>query len=94
MALDSEGLRTQLGSLIGLVRQKMDPTTVEVAEAFAHAALASQRGEVIYDRESAHEAVRLFMQTKSVDPEFRQRLASRLREPAGDAENQPGTRRE
>jgi len=82
MATDKTAdLREQLVALIGAVRSRLDPDTLEAAEGFARAAQAEGQGKVLYDRETAREAVRLFLATKQGDPRFKAKLAEALKRP-------------
>jgi hypothetical protein len=80
----SADLRRQLLALIGAVRKRVDPTTLEVAERFAEAVHADRQGLVLYDRDQAKQAVKLFLDTRKNDVRFRAKLAEVLKQPPKD----------
>jgi hypothetical protein len=81
---DSADLRRQLLALIGAMRKRVDPTTLEVAGRFAEAAQAERQGLVLYDRDQAQQAVKLFLDTRRGDVRFRTKLAEALKRPQSD----------
>jgi len=85
MADGGEDLRGRLVQLIGAMRKRVRPEALEVATRFAEAAHAERQGKVLYDRDQAHEAVRLFLAAKQ-DPAFRRKLAQELRKPPSEGE--------
>jgi hypothetical protein len=86
MAGGGDDLRGRLVQLIGAMRRRVRPEALEVATRFAEAAHAERQGKVLYDREQAHEAVRLFLAGKQGDRAFRRKLAEELRKPPAEDE--------
>lgn len=81
MSDDGDALRGRLVQLIGAMRRQVSPEALEVATRFAEAAHLARQGKVLYDRDQAREAVRLFLAGKQGDRDFRRRLAEELRKP-------------
>lgn len=75
MTRHSNAKTTALAELVGRMRdlkQKIDPTVLERLR-------LAQQGQVPYDRDSATEAVRQFLDNRSDGGRFREELASKMR---------------